>query len=279
MEVLKRILGIASIVISVIFIVACLAGVFFSWYINTPITSAISGALTGVERVLMAADNSLERVKTELSEAQTNIEMIEGNLETAGEMLSETNIVYEILDRTVDEELFPKIAAASNTIMAIRDAVISFNEILESLDDIPFMEIPTLTEELDSAAERMTAVQRDAKEFRAEMHAIKEEAISKPITEITDRTTRISDELEATQQMVSNTQANINEDIETVSSIRARVPGLLDLLSVALSFVFLWLAFGQVALILLAWNSVKARDESGMADDIVSVADEKEQLI
>lgn len=277
MEVLKRILGIASIIISVIFIIACLAGIFFSWYINTPITNAITGILNGVEKVLVVSESSLERVNSELSVAQTNIDTIEENVETAGDMLSETNIVYELLDRTVGEELFPKIAAASDTLMSIRDSVISFNEILVSLNDIPIIEVPTLTEELGSAAESMAAVQSDAEEFRAELHAIKEEAISKPVTEITDRTARISGELEATQQMVSNTQANINEDVETISSIRARVPGLIDLSSVALSFVFLWLAFGQVALILLTWNNVKARDEADTADDIVSVTDEKKQ--
>lgn len=278
MEVLKRILGIVSIIISVILIIACLAGVFFSWSINTPITNAITGVLTGFERVLTVADNSIERVNTKLFEAQTNIDTIEENVETAGEMLSENSIVYEVLDRTVGDELFPKIAAASDTVIAIRDSVISFNEILESLNDIPFVDVPTLTEELDSAAESMAAVQSDAEEFRTELYAIKEEAISKPVAAITDRTTRISDELEATQQNLSNTQANINENIDSISSIKARVAGVIDLTSAALSFVFLWLAFGQVSLIVLAWNSLKAPKKSGTADDIVSSTDEEEQL-
>lgn len=276
MEVLKRILGIAIIVISVIFIVACLAGVFFSWSINTPVTNAITGVLTGVERVLMAADKSLERVNSGLFEAQTNIDTIEENVELVGETLSETSFVYQVLDRTVGDELFPKIAAASNTIMAIRDSLISFNEILESLDDMPFVSVPTLTEELDTAAENMAAVQRDAQDFRSELHAIKEEAISRPVTAITEKTTRISDGLETTQQNLSNTQANINEELETLSSIKARVPAIIDLSSAAFSFVFLWLAFGQVGLILLAWNHLIELNKSGSDEDIVLTADESE---
>jgi len=274
MEVLKRILGIASIIISVIFIVACLVGVFFSWSINAPITNAVTGVLSGVERVLTAADNGLERVNTKLTDAQTNIDTIEEHVGTAGEMLSENSIVYEVLDRTVGDELFPKIASASDTVMAIRDSLISFNEILESLNDIPLVDVPTLTDELDSAAESMAAVQSDAEAFRTELHAIKEEAISKPVTAITARTTRLSDELGNAQQNLTNTQANINENIESISSTKARVAGLIDLTSAALSFVFLWIALGQVSLIVLAWNSVKAPKKSGTADDIVSAADE-----
>jgi hypothetical protein len=139
MEVLKRILGVAAIVISIIFIVVCLAGIVFSWSINAPITNAVTGVFSGAEHVLTAADKSLERVNSGLFEAQTSIDTIEENVELAGEMLSETSIVYEVLVRTVGDGLFPKIAAASDTTIAIRDSVISFNEILESLDDIPFV--------------------------------------------------------------------------------------------------------------------------------------------
>jgi chromosome segregation ATPase len=273
MEILKRILGIVAIIISVVFIVACLAGVVFSWSINAPITNAVTGVLSGVERVLTAADTGLERANTRLAEAQTNIDTIEENVEMAGDTLSETSIVFEVLDRTVGDELFPKIAAASDTVVTVRDSVISFNATLESLNDVPFVEVPTLSEELDTAAERMAAAQSDAEQTRAELQAMKEEAISKPVTAITDRTTRISDGLETAQQKVSNTQANIDENIESISSIKARVTRLIDLISIVLSFVFLWLALGQAGLIVLAWSVVKGSDESGKADDIVSAED------
>lgn len=278
MKVLKRIFGIVIIIISVVFIVACLAGVVFSWSINPPMTKAITGVLTGFERVLTTAETGIERVNTRLSEAQTNIDTIEENVETAGETLSETSIVYEVLDRTVGDELFPKIAAAGDTIIAIRDSVISFNELLESINDLPFVDLPTLTEELDTASESMAKVQSEVEETRTELQAIKEEAISKPVTAITDRTTRISDGLESTQQDLSNTQTNIKENIESISMIKARVPLLIDLISVSFSFVYLWIAFGQVGLIVLAWRRLIAKDESGDADDIVPDSDEQERL-
>jgi chromosome segregation ATPase len=263
METVRRIIAIVVVVISVISVVGCLAGVVFSWSINAPITNAFTGVLTGVERVLTAADTGLERVNLKLAEAQSNVDTIEENVEAAGDTLSETSIAYEVLDRTVGDELFPKIAAASDTLVAIRDSVVSFNATLESLNDIPFVDVPTLTEELDTAAESMAAVRSDAAEARAELQAIKDEAVSKRVTAITDKTTRISDGLETTQQKVSNTQANIEKNIESISSIKARVTRLIDLISVALSFVFLWLAFGQVGLIVLAWNAVKGSDDSG----------------
>ena len=116
---------------------------------------------------------------------------------------------------------------------------------------------------MDSAAESIAAARTDVEEFRTELHEIKEEAVSKPVKAITDRTTRISDKLENTQQNLSNTQSNINKNHQTISTIKARVPGLIDLLSIIVSFVYLWIALGQVALIVYVWNIVKAPEKSG----------------
>ena len=73
---------------------------------------------------------------------------------------------------------------------------------------------------------------------RAELRAIREEAISKPVTAITDRTTRISDGLDAAQTALSGTQTNIGDNLESIAGIKSRVPGLIDLVSLVLSFIF-----------------------------------------
>ena len=74
---------------------------------------------------------------------------------------------------------------------AIAGSLVAFNETLEAANEIPFVEVPTLTTELETASERMATIQSDVEETRAELRSIREEAISKPVTAITMRTTRI----------------------------------------------------------------------------------------
>ena len=107
MEILKRILAIVVIVISVVFIVVCLAGVVFSWSFNTPLTTRSPELSPASRSVLTAADTGLERVNTRLAEAQADVDTIEENVETAGDTLSENSIVLEVLERTVGDELYP----------------------------------------------------------------------------------------------------------------------------------------------------------------------------
>lgn len=276
MEIIKRILAIVVMIISVIFIVVCLAGVVFSWSFNTPLTNAITKALTGVENVLTAADTGLERVNTRLAEAQTDVDTIEENVETAGDTLSENSVVLEVLERTVGDELSPKIEAARETSAALRGSVVAFNETLEALNELPRIEVPTLTEELETAVERMDEIQTDVEETRAELRSIREEAISKPVTAITMRTTRISDGLETAQTAVTNTQNNIADNLESIGGIKARVRGVFDLISIVLSFVFLWIGFGQVGLIVLAWGYIKGRSSPEEANGNDVTEDEEE---
>ena len=260
MEIVKRILAIVVIVISAVFIIACLAGVVFSWSFNTPLTETITKGITGVERVLSAADTGLERVNTNLGDAQTAVDKIESNVETAGDTLSETSIVYEVLERTVGDELFPKITAARETAAAMGNSLVAFNETLEAVNDIPFVEVPTLTEQLESAAEELASAQADVEETRAELRSIREEAVSKPVTAITERTTRISNRLETAQTRITNTQDNIDGNLDTIGGIKTRVPGVIDLISVVFTVVLLWIGFGQAGLIVLAWGYLKGRD-------------------
>lgn len=273
MVLVKRILAIIIFIFSAVFIISCLVGVVFSWSINTPITNAIMNALTGVESILTVTENGLERVSNRLAEAQTNVDEIEENVEAAGDTLSEASIVYEIVERTVGDELFPKIETAAETIVNVRDSIIAFNGVLEAINEVPFVEVPTLSEALDTAAEQIEAVQSDVADMRSDLQEIKEEAISKPVTAITDRTTRISVGLEGTQTALSNTQANIDTNLTTVAGIKSGVPGLIDLVSIVLSLVFIWIALGQVALIAIAWGVMKRVDATAGKD--MSVADEE----
>lgn len=276
MDIVKRILAVIAIVISLVFLIVCIGGIVFSWSINTPLTETTTRVLTGFERVLQAADNGLERVDTRLSEAQTNVQTFEDRIQEAGETLSETSIVYQVLDRTVGDELFPKIETAGETVRSVADSVVAFNETLEAINEIPRVEVPTLTEDLQRASDRMAEIQSDVEETRAELRSIREEAVSKPVNAITERTQRISTGLENVQAITSEAQFNIEQNQESISEVRESVPGFFDLISAILTFIFLWLGLGQVGLIVLSWGVFRSpgSDKEKAASEVI--VDEEE---
>ena len=249
METVKKILAGVVIAVSIIGIAICLAGIYFSWSFNTPVTQAIEGVLTGVERFLMVTDEGLGRLNEGLGEAETAVSTIEDAVVDAGETINETNIAFEILDATVGDTLFPKIENMAGTAVSIAEAVVAFNDTLEAANEIPFVDVPTLTPQLEELATELEIIRTDVQETRAELQAIKEENVAKPVNAITERTSRISNGLDEVQTAVSDGQAKVNETLDNVGVTKSKVARTIDLISITITVLLLWLILAQASLI------------------------------
>lgn len=249
METVKKILAGIVIAVSIIGIAICLTGIYFSWSFNTPVTEAIEGVLTGVERFLMVTDGGLGRLNEGLGEADAAVTIIEGAVVEAGDTINQTNIAFEILDATVGDTLFPKIENMAGTAVAIADAVVAFNDTLEAANEIPFVDIPTLTPQLEELATEIEAIRADVQATRDELQAIKEENVAKPVNAITDKTSKISTGLGQVQTAVSEGQAKVNQTLENVGVTKSKVARTIDLISITITVLLLWLILAQVSLI------------------------------
>lgn len=254
MNTLKKILAILVIGISILGEAVCVGGIWYSWSINTPITEAITQTLGGVEQILQVADAGLERVSTGLSEAQAAADLVGETAKTVGETLSETSVAYELIARTVGDELFPKVTSARETVTAVSQSIVAFNATLEAANQIPFVDLPTLTDELEVVSNRLTEAQTNVQETRSEIQAIKDEAVGKPVTAITSRTDKVSAGLGEALTAVDNTQQRITTNLERVGTVKAGVPRLIDLISLAVTLVLLWIMLAQGSLMLHSWR-------------------------
>ena len=260
MDTVKKILAGLVIAISVIGIGFCLVGIFYSWSLNTPVTNAIEGALTGVEKFLTITDEGLGRVQVGLGEADTAVVTVEDAFVEAGETINETNIAYELLDRTVGDTLFPKIEKMSGTIGAITESVVAFNDTLEAANEIPFVEVPTMTTKLEEIGTQVEQIRTDVQTTRDELIAIKEDSVAKPVNAITERTMRISNGLGELQTAVNVAQSDVQQSLANVGKTKAKVAGTIDLVSIALTIVLLWLILAQISLILQGLGIFKGQD-------------------
>lgn len=260
METVKKVLAGLVVAISVIGIAFCLVGIFYSWSLNTPVTQAIERALSGVEQFLTLTGEGMERVQVRLDEADTAVTTVEDAVVGAGETINQTNIAFEIVDRTVGDTLFPKIEQVAETVGAITNSVVTFNETLEAVNQIPFVEVPTLTTRLENVSTRVEETRTEVQATRAELQAIKEENVARPVNAITDRTTRISDGLNQLDAGVGEVQNDVDNRLQEVSATKAKVARTIDLISLAATIVLLWLILAQAGLILLGLGMYKGQD-------------------
>lgn len=257
MQALKTVLAVFAVMLAVVGILACGVGIYYAWSLNTPVTESLVGALTSVERALTVVDGGIERVDGGLGTAQSAVNTIEGAVMAAGDTIVNTDIAFTILERTVGDTLFPRLIEAGETTRAMAATVVAVNDTLEAANELPFIDLPTLTDELQTAADRLTAAQQRLEEIRTEMRAIKEEAVSRPVAAITSRTTPLLENLDAAQAAVQSAQANLQQALQRAAATRARVPGTIDTISLVATLAFVWLIIAQASLAYQSWRFLR----------------------
>ena len=138
-------------------------------------------------------------------------------------------------------------------------AVSTANATVDAANKLPFVDIPTLSDELQTAANTLEGERMRAAEIQAELRAIKEEKVGRPVSFITDRTTAIIQGLGTAQTAVGDTRARVDESQTAVVNLRERLPRLLDWLSLGVTLVALWLLAAQGYVLLKAYEHLTGR--------------------
>jgi len=241
----KKIVAGAAAVLAVVGIIVCLIIALLSWSFNTPVTDSLVQAVIGAEHLLGVVEGGLARVDEGLGEALSAVTTVEETVRSVGDTIVETDLAFLVLERTVGDTLFPRVAAAQETAATLAGTIVAFNDTLEAANRMPFVDVPTLTDELQTAAGGLEAARAEVEAMRAEMQAIKEEKVSRPVAFVTERTAPIADGLDRALTAVDNTQAGIADRQARLAALRERLPRLIDLISIAVTLVMAWLVAAQ----------------------------------
>lgn len=242
----RKIIAGAAVVLSVIGVITCLIVILLSWTLNASITRSLVQAVTGAEHLLGVVEGGLTRVDGGLGEALSVVTTVDETVRSAGDTIVETDLAFLVLERTVGDTLFPRVITAQEAATNLAGAIVAFNDTLEAANRMPFVEIPTLTNELQVAAEGLTAARSEVEAMRAEMQAIKEQKVGRPVTFVTSRTTPIAANLDRALTAVGSTQTAIVDRQARLADLRGRLPGLLNLISFLVTLVMIWLVAAQV---------------------------------
>lgn len=262
----KRIFGVVMMALSVIGIIICLAFIVGAWAINTPTTEAVVGLLTASEQTVEVVDNALERADLALSNVQSGIDDIEQRAEAARDRLAEVNVVGTVVSNTLDIQIAPAIATLQETVLAVQDTVAAFNETIDSLNRIPgvnieqpeLQRINSLVTTMQETADAVQAVRTAAQERR-------EERADAIVTAITTRTEAVSQRLATMTATVAENRAQLAQISDGLANLKAKFPGWVDLFSILITLIMIWLVVAQVYAFAAGRDLFSARgDDKGM---------------
>ena len=259
MSTVGKVVTVIIIQLAVLGIILCTAVMWAGWAYNTPVTDSLTRVAVATERVLSAADRGLQLTNRGLSTALGAVSTIDGATRAAGQRITETSLVFTLLERTVGDTLFPRVLAAQETVTAVADTVVGLNDALEAANRLPFVEVPTLTTELSAVGGRLSTARGRVDEIQTGIRAIKEQKVSRPVAFITDRTGALITDLEGVLATTTAAQTRINVAMARLAAVRANLARTIDLISVAVTLAALWFIGVQGYALLRAYERLAGR--------------------
>lgn len=255
----KKIGLVLVILTATIGIILGMVTIWFAWAYNTPVTEGLTQAVVGTQRVLTAADNGLGTVNTGLRTALGAVTAIDVATRAAGDKIVETSFAFLILDRTVGDRLFPRVAAAQETVSALAATVIGINDTLEAANRLPFVDVPTLTTELEAVRDRLDTARGRVEELQTGIREIKEQKVSRPVSFVTDRTDRLMEELDDVLGRTATARARISITMTRLEMLERSLPRIIDLISIMIILVTAWLIGVQAYALIRAYERLAGK--------------------
>lgn len=260
---LTRIGGLVLIILSVLVLVLNVAGIAGAWAVNEPLTNSILGVLTPVEQTLELTAELLDRISLAVERAQGVVDTIDAVAEALGNNVEENRLILNLISRALGEELGPVVETVQEVVRTAEAATTTIQNGLEIVDALPFLSLGDGQLEatrIARMATRVSDLSTTIEELDDSVQERRSETAEEIVGRVTGKTSEISVFLDEIQAEVDGYQAQISDLQVRVATARARVPLWIDLSSIAVTLLLLWLAFSQVSVFLHGWSFFTGQD-------------------
>lgn len=257
MKTFYRVIVIIAMVIAALIVILSTVGIIGSWGINERVTTGLLRITNGAQMLANNIYSGLDRALQAVNTGQDIIVEINGRLGNASELITEGEPVIALIEKLLGEDLLQRIYSARETIRTLTDAVASLNQFLESLNDIPFVKVPTLTEELKMVEDRVNQVILTIQDARLRFAEFKSGLVETLIDPVLLRTQQIESDLNNIETQLTSYMGLATTTMAVLDEVEAKLPIWIDILTVIFTFMLFWVILGQVALILAGYNYLK----------------------
>jgi len=140
---------------------------------------------------------------------------------------------------------------------ALHDGVIAVNAALETLNSLPFITIPTFSDQLSAVSGRVDAARESAQELRAAIDQARTMASANVVATVTERTNRIETMMTQIKSATVKYQTAVVQKRQQVTAFSQRLLCAISLLELSLTVFFTVIAAGQALLIYVCWQYIR----------------------
>lgn len=259
----RRILGIVLMVLTVLLLLLSIGGIAGTWWLNSTLSNGIVRILTSVDNTLEMTDGNLDQLETRLTDARERIDAFEESVATAGQNLAENPVILTTLSERLDVQLEPAITRVRETVQSLRETVVSIQNAIDALNAIPFVSIDeklTVRSRLQSLTDGLDELNAGVAALRETFRQAREEAASQLVAVVDQVTGQLDGGLATINGTVAEYRSQVNTLRTEAATLRTNLIRWLDVISVVLTIVLLWMFFSQVVVFTLGLSIYRQRN-------------------
>ena len=257
---IRPIIGLALLILSVIFFLVSLGGLIGIWVYNQPLTERALTLIESTSQDLEGAAAAIELSKAELISARAQLDLLQAILETLGINAEEDlNRLADIVGR-VEDTLSPVLDSVAGGISTLRESLLTIKETLERINELPLIniQIPGI-DAIEHGAEQLQNLQNQIEEGGGKIEQLSQttqdtvDSLSTGFAKLETSITTLLVTLDEYAEKIDSTQ-------EQLTYLETNFPTWIDYISVALTVILVWLGISQVGLFILGWSYYKRQD-------------------
>ena len=257
---IKPIIGLALLILSVIFFVVSLGGLIGIWVYNQPLTERAMTLIETTSQDLEGAAAAIELSKAELISARAQLDLLQAILETLGINAEEDlNRLADIVGR-VEDTLTPVLDSVAGGIGTLRDSLLTIKDTLERINQLPLVniEIPGI-ESIEQGAEQLGSLQDQIEEGGGKIEQLSQ-TTQDTVDSLSTGFARLETSINSLLETLDEYADKIDSTQEQLSYLEENLPKWIDYASTVLTIILVWLGISQVGLFILGWSYYKGKD-------------------
>lgn len=245
----RRVLIVFVIIFAVLGIVINSVIIYFAWSLNTPITKGGQAVL----EVGITALDTVTQISDSASEALSRVREPVDKVVQAGNELSssvaDSGLILTLLPQDLADRLSAGIEQVQTTLQSLVNVVVSANDTLVSLNDLPFVSVPTLQDtdlpqKLDDLQTSMAQLENDVQQFR--------QSASGEIDRFVQNVNNVSTQISDWENQLTDLSTRAESLQAQLSDLQNRIAMLVDIFSLLMTVIFLINILALIALIVMA---------------------------
>ncbi len=254
MRTFKKIVAAMVMALSIITILALIAGIIGSWFVNAQLRVAGTNLLLSGETTIVTVRQGLNSADTLLDSSISGLTEIQTRAEQIGALAGDNSVIVDRVLQRLDIDIVPAISRATETFAAVEANLLAINEAVAAIDAIPMLRVNVAdmpgVSVISDTLDMLEQLRSDVRDFVARVQQQREQIISGAKQFVIEPAINLNGRLQDISGRLSDADTRLASVATQMATLRERLPALLNTITIVLNIFF--------ALSILAFSSLFA---------------------